>query len=359
MTTALDSTMPTRKPTGTRGRRRSRRLCRRRSPASARLRGPPAPGDRRPHARPPLERHASRNRDEPTTRRSTKMTCRAQSRSGVLAWASATSSTARSPRPGAGSPERERAPRADREPIRRTRAACSIPRRSRQPEEGAIAQASLRPFEAMAAAIARRSERSRPGARSPGSASATDLIGRAGDGRDRRASTKPCSPVASGEVSPERRRPRLLRVRSSPTRPVFDLGRAQEWTAALARVVRGRAGRDSVPRPLPGVPIRAPRSSARAVGRRCRRRSQRARDCACSARRSAPAIGEADYQQAELDRLRGSSLGGRGRRLPSGPPSMAAGGPSPASPSSASRRVGRPTRLATIRRAMDETVDPI
>ena len=156
--------------------------------------------------------------------------------------------------------------------------------------------------------------------------------------------------VASGEVSPEV--VGLVYCAAIESyQQAFDLGRAQEWTAALA------AWCDAQP---DAVPFR---------GRCMVYRSElmvlhgQWNDAAEEVRRArerllgpplAPAIGDAEYQQAELDRLRGSfGAAAAGYR-------RAAEHGRPPEPGLALLRLaqGRPaSALATIRRAMDETVD--
>ena len=158
--------------------------------------------------------------------------------------------------------------------------------------------------------------------------------------------------VASGEVSPEV--VGLVYCAAIESyQQAFDLGRAQEWTAALA------AWCDAQP---DAVPFR---------GRCMVYRSElmvlhgQWNDAAEEVRRArerllgpplAPAIGDAEYQQAELDRLRGSfGAAAAGYR-------RAAEHGRPPEPGLALLRLaqGRPaSALATIRRAMDETVDPL
>ena len=158
--------------------------------------------------------------------------------------------------------------------------------------------------------------------------------------------------VASGEISPEV--VGLVYCAAIESyQQAFDLGRAQEWTAALA------AWCDAQP---DAVPFR---------GRCMVYRSElmvlhgQWDDAADEVRRArerllgppmAPAIGDAEYQQAELDRLRGSfGAAAAGYR-------RAAEHGRPPEPGLALLRLaqGRPaSALATIRRAMDETVDPL
>jgi len=158
--------------------------------------------------------------------------------------------------------------------------------------------------------------------------------------------------VASGEISPEV--VGLVYCAAIESyQQAFDLGRAQEWTAALA------AWCDAQP---DAVPFR---------GRCMVYRSElmvlhgQWDDAAEEVRRArerllgpplAPAIGDAEYQQAELDRLRGSfGAAAAGYR-------RAAEHGRPPEPGLALLRLaqGRPaSALATIRRAMDETVDPL
>ena len=156
--------------------------------------------------------------------------------------------------------------------------------------------------------------------------------------------------VASGEISPEV--VGLVYCAAIESyQQAFDLGRAQEWTAALA------AWCDAQP---DAVPFR---------GRCMVYRSElmvlhgQWNDAAEEVRRArerllgpplAPAIGDAEYQQAELDRLCGSfGAAAAGYR-------RAAEHGRPPEPGLALLRLaqGRPaSALATIRRAMDETVD--
>jgi DNA-binding NarL/FixJ family response regulator len=158
--------------------------------------------------------------------------------------------------------------------------------------------------------------------------------------------------VASGEVSPEV--VGLVYCAAIESyQQVFELGRAQEWTAALA------AWCDAQPDAIPFrgrcmvyrselMVLHGQWDAAVAEVRRARER--------LLGPPMAPSIGEADYQQAELDRLRGSfAAAAAGYRR------AAEHGRSP-EPGYALLRLaqGRPARaLATIRRAMDEAADPL
>ena len=85
---------------------------------------------------------------------------------------------------------------------------------------------------------------------------------------------------------------------------LFDLRRAQEWTAALTRWLDVAAR----PRPVPGqLPRLSRRADAppRRVGGRGRSRPS-APATGCRDRHPSPAVGEAIYELAELDRLRGA-----------------------------------------------------
>ena len=82
---------------------------------------------------------------------------------------------------------------------------------------------------------------------------------------------------------------------------IFDLRRAQEWTAALEPVVCVAAGPGPLPRSVPGAP-RRDHAAARRVAGRPRRGAAGLRT---ALRPSDARVGEAYYQQAELHRLRG------------------------------------------------------
>jgi DNA-binding NarL/FixJ family response regulator len=158
--------------------------------------------------------------------------------------------------------------------------------------------------------------------------------------------------VASGEVSPE-----IMGIAYCTAiecyQRVFDLRRAQEWTTALAGWCDSQP--DAVPFRGRCMVYRSELMVLHGQWDAAAEEVRRARD-RLAGPPVAPSMGEADYQQAELARLRGSfAAAAAGYRQ------AAEHGRSP-EPGLALLRLaqGRPaSALATIRRAMDEAVDPL
>jgi DNA-binding NarL/FixJ family response regulator len=158
--------------------------------------------------------------------------------------------------------------------------------------------------------------------------------------------------VASGEVSPVN--VGLVYCAAIESyQQVFDLRRAQEWTGALAAWCDAQP--DAVPFRGRCMVYRSELMVLHGQWDAAADEVQRARD-RLAGPPPEPSLGEADYQQAELDRLRGSFAASAAayRRA-------AEHGRQP-EPGMALLRLaqGRPaSALATIRRAMDEAVDPL
>jgi DNA-binding NarL/FixJ family response regulator len=158
--------------------------------------------------------------------------------------------------------------------------------------------------------------------------------------------------VASGEVSPEIMG--LAYCAAIETyQQVFDLRRAQEWTRALAGWCESQP--DAVPFRGRCMVYRSELMVLHGQWDAAAEEVGRARDHLAGPP-IAPSMGEADYQQAELARLRGSfAAAAAGYRQ------AAEHGRSP-EPGVALLRLaqGRPaSALATIRRAMNEAIDPL
>jgi DNA-binding NarL/FixJ family response regulator len=158
--------------------------------------------------------------------------------------------------------------------------------------------------------------------------------------------------VASGEVSPQ-----IVGLvycgAIESYQSVFDLRRAQEWTGALAAWCEAQP--DAVPFRGRCMVYRTELMVLHGQWAAAADEVRRARD-RLAGPPVEPSLGEADYQQAELDRLRGSfSASAAAYRR------AAEHGRRP-EPGLALLRLaqGRPaSALATIRRAMDEAVDPL
>jgi DNA-binding NarL/FixJ family response regulator len=158
--------------------------------------------------------------------------------------------------------------------------------------------------------------------------------------------------VASGEISPEI--VGMVYCAAIETyQQVFDLGRAQEWTAALTAWCEAQP--DAVPFRGRCMVYRSELMVLHGQWDDAVSEVQRARERLLGPP-MAPAIGDADYQQAELDRLRGSfGAAAAGYRR------AADHGRAP-EPGLALLRLAQgrsASALATIRRAMDEAMDPL
>jgi DNA-binding NarL/FixJ family response regulator len=158
--------------------------------------------------------------------------------------------------------------------------------------------------------------------------------------------------VASGEVSPEI--VGLVYCSAIESyQQVFDLGRAQEWTTALAAWCDAQP--DAVPFRGRCMVYRSELMVLHGQWDAAAEEVQRARERLLGPP-MAPAMGDADYQQAELDRLRGSYAAAAASYR------RAAEHGRPPEPGLALLRLaqGRPaSALATIRRAIDEAMDPM
>jgi DNA-binding NarL/FixJ family response regulator len=158
--------------------------------------------------------------------------------------------------------------------------------------------------------------------------------------------------VASGEISPEI--VGMVYCAAIETyQQVFDLRRAQEWTAALASWCDAQP--DAIPFRGRCMVYRSELMVLHGQWDAAAEEVKRARERLLGPP-VARSMGEADYQQAELDRLRGSfAAAAAGYR-------RAAEHGRPPEPGLALLRLaqGRPgSALATIRRAMDEAMDPL
>jgi DNA-binding CsgD family transcriptional regulator len=222
-----------------------------------------------------------------------------------------------------------------------------IPRGLGSLAEGAVAQAQ-EVFEAMGEIAGRFGDRDLATVSLLGRGDCLIRTGRRRDGIE--LLDQAMLAVASGEVSPVFVGIVYCAAIESYQK-VFDLGRAQEWTAALAAWCDAQA--DAIPFRGRCMVYRTELMVLHGEWDAAADEVRRARD-RLAGPPVEPSLGEADYQQAELDRLRGSyaTSAAAYRRA-------AALGRRP-EPGLALLRLaqGRTTSaLATIRRALDEATD--